>query len=61
LAFETDQGLQPSQWGYVSPEAAETAVPVLNRTRFARGRQTYTHVLEFHGEQLVEVRQLEAA
>jgi hypothetical protein len=61
LAFQTDDGLCPSQYGYICPQAAETAAPMLNRTRFARGRQAYTHVIEFHGAQLVEVRQLEAA
>lgn len=61
LAWQDGDGFKTSEFGYYASEAAETAAPALNRTRAARGREMYSHVITFAGDDAVEVRELEAA
>jgi hypothetical protein len=61
LAYPDGDAYQMSEYGYFAPEAAETAAPTLNRVRAARGREMYSHVIAYHGDQVVDVRELEAA
>lgn len=61
LAWQQGDEFRTSEFGYVKPEAAVKAAPTLNRTRAARGRQPYSHIVEFKGAELVTVKPLEAA
>lgn len=60
LGWQDGTQFQMSEFGYFAPEAAANAAPTLNRTRAARGREMYSHVIVFDGERLIEVRPLEA-
>lgn len=59
LAFETDEGLRTTPYGFASEEAAENAAPALNLVRFARRLPAYTHVVHFEGQKATGVRELE--
>lgn len=61
LAWQQGNEFRTSDYGYVAPEAAVRAAPTLNRTRAARGRQPYSHLVEFNGGTLVAVKPLEVA
>lgn len=61
LAFQQDNEFRTSEYGYMRSEAAVRAAPTLNRTRAARGRQPYSHIVEFKGRELVTVEPLEVA
>jgi len=60
LAFECGNELRTSPYGYIARDAAVRAAPTLNRTRSARGRQPYSHVIEFKGSKPVAVKPLES-
>lgn len=61
LAYEDSGEFWTSEYGYIRPDAATTAAPALNRTRVARGKAPYTHLVEFAGDRCLDVRSLEAA
>jgi hypothetical protein len=61
LAYPDGDAYQMSEYGYFAPEAAENAASTLNRVRAARGREMYSHVITFAGDEAVQVRELEQA
>lgn len=60
LAYHDGEQYLTSEYGYLEPDAAETAAPLLNRTRIARGRPPYSHVIVYQGERALDIQPLEA-
>lgn len=61
LAYPDGNAFQMSEYAYFAPEAAANAAPTLNRVRAARGREMYSHVITFVGDEAVRVQELEQA
>lgn len=61
LAWQDGNAFQMSEYAFLAPEAAEKAAPSLNRVRAARGREMYSHVIVFAGEQVKQIVPLESA
>jgi hypothetical protein len=59
LAWQYAGEFRTSEYGYAAPDAALRAVQTLNRTRLARGRAPYSHIVEYNGPELVAVKPLE--
>lgn len=61
LAFQDGEEFTTCEYGYVAPDAAKKASPVINGARVARGKVPYSHLVEFAGNELQAIRLLEAA
>lgn len=55
LVVDTDNGMTSCAYPFANIDAAVSAAPSLNRSRFARGRHPYSAVAEFSGDTCVAV------